>query len=109
MHQLSIENMEDQVERLIKDAQNLIEDRDLSEIIICPYHGRERGDYFNISESEIEGRVKASIFEGYYVDLIPTLTQLIVCVWEYPGPKPEEEYVKNLIDIPSFVEDLEGE
>ncbi|GEM_PF-3195993 len=101
--------MKEEVDNLVLDAMNLLRDRSLSEIIFCPYHGRERGEYFNISDKEIEGRIKTSIYEGFNVELVTSLSQLIVCVWEYPGPKPEKEYVVNLIDIPGFVKDLDGD
>ena len=109
MHQSSSEQMEEKVEYLFKEARELIDGNGLSEILFCPYHGRARGQYFHIPEIEIENRIKASVYEGFYVNLVPTLTQLIICTWEYPGPEPKDEYVKNLIDIPGFVKDLDGE
>lgn len=101
--------MKEEIDNLVREALILIKERTLSEIIFCPYHGRERGEYFDITEREIESRIKYSVCEGFNVELIPSPTQLILCVWEYPGPKPESEYVVNFLDIPGFVKDLEGE
>jgi uncharacterized protein (DUF427 family) len=101
--------IEAQVENLIDLAKDLVNRSDLSDFMVCPYHGRARGKYFNIEVGEVENRIRLSVYEGFNVELYQSISQLIICVWEYPGPKPEKEYAVNLIDIPSFVKDLDGE
>ena len=99
---------EKEAAQLIDSAKRLIGKAGDKRVIHCSYFGWEFGGQFEIDKEELEVRIRSAIYEGFNIELGLNDKQLVVCQWEYPGPKPEPQYFLNKSDIPNLVQDLEG-
>lgn len=72
-------------------------------IFAVQYSGPEMVFTFPIPIQDIGDQVHGLICEGFHIQWNIIEDEPLLCIWEYPGPKPEWPEVKNrnhLVEIP---------
>jgi len=99
---------ENEIKDTLIKIDKILKTKSISTIVLQNYFGREYGGFQNIEKKEIENRVKGIIYEAFNIEIGVLKNKLVLCQWEYPGPKPDKNIFLLEKDIPNNIQDLEG-